>query len=31
VFILVGVGAAFSWTISFAQIPQAILGSVGLA
>ncbi len=30
VFILVGVGAAFSWTISFAQIPQAILGSLGL-
>jgi tripartite ATP-independent transporter DctM subunit len=30
VFILVGAGAAFSWTISFAQIPQAILGSLGL-
>jgi C4-dicarboxylate transporter DctM subunit len=30
VFILVGVGAAFSWTISFAQIPQAILGGLGL-
>jgi tripartite ATP-independent transporter DctM subunit len=30
VFILVGAGAAFSWTISFAQIPQAILGTVGL-
>ncbi len=31
VFILVGAGAAFSWTISFAQIPQAILGALGLA
>ncbi|MEX2631172.1 MAG: TRAP transporter large permease [Tistlia sp.] len=30
VFILVAAGAAFSWTISFAQIPQAILGSIGL-
>jgi tripartite ATP-independent transporter DctM subunit len=30
VFILVGTGAAFSWTISLAQIPQAILGSLGL-
>ena len=30
VFILVAAGAAFSWTISFAQIPQAILGSLGL-
>jgi tripartite ATP-independent transporter DctM subunit len=30
VFILVGAGAAFSWTISFAQIPQAILSAVGL-
>lgn len=30
VFILVGAGAAFSWTISFAQIPQQILGSIGL-
>jgi len=30
VFILVGAGAAFSWTISFAQIPQQILGAVGL-
>jgi C4-dicarboxylate transporter, DctM subunit len=27
VFILVGAGAAFSWVISFAQIPQAILGA----
>jgi tripartite ATP-independent transporter DctM subunit len=31
VFILVGAGAVFSWTISFAQIPQAILGALGLA
>ena len=31
VFILVGAGAAFSWTISFAQIPQEILGALGLA
>lgn len=31
VFILVGAGAAFSWVISFAQIPQAILGAVGVA
>lgn len=30
VFILVGVGAAFSWIISFAQIPQQILGSIGI-
>jgi C4-dicarboxylate transporter, DctM subunit len=30
VFILVGAGAAFSWIISFAQIPQALLGSVGI-
>lgn len=31
VFILVAAGAAFSWTISFAQIPQAIIGGLGLA
>lgn len=31
VFILVAAGAAFSWTISFAQIPQALLGGLGLA
>jgi tripartite ATP-independent transporter DctM subunit len=31
VFILVGAGAAFSWVISFAQIPQEILGAVGVA
>ncbi|MGB1539434.1 MAG: TRAP transporter large permease [Rickettsiales bacterium] len=30
VFILVGAGAAFSWAISFAQIPQAVIGSLGL-
>jgi C4-dicarboxylate transporter, DctM subunit len=30
VFILVGAGAAFSWIISFAQIPQAMLGAVGI-
>jgi C4-dicarboxylate transporter, DctM subunit len=31
VFILVAAGAAFSWAISFAQIPQAIIGGLGLA
>ncbi|MGR3198209.1 MAG: TRAP transporter large permease, partial [Paracoccus sp. (in: a-proteobacteria)] len=30
VFILVGAGAAFSWVISFAQIPQQILGAIGI-
>ena len=30
VFILVAAGAAFSWVISFNQIPQAILGGIGL-
>lgn len=30
VFILVGAGASFSWVISFAQVPQAILGAVGV-
>ena len=30
VFILVGAGAAFSWIISFAQIPQAVLAGVGI-
>jgi len=29
-FILVGFGAAFSWTISFAQIPQAIISGLGV-
>lgn len=31
VFILVGAGAAFSWVISFAQIPQGILNGIGIA
>ena len=31
VFILVGAGAAFSWVISFAQVPQQILSAVGVA
>lgn len=31
VFILVGAGAAFSWVISFAQVPQQILEAVGIA
>jgi C4-dicarboxylate transporter, DctM subunit len=30
VFILVAAGAAFSWIISFAQIPQQLLGGLGL-
>jgi len=30
VFILVAAGAAFSWVISFAQIPQAILEGIGI-
>ena len=30
VFILVGAGAAFAWVLSFAQIPQQILGSLGI-
>lgn len=30
VFILVAVGNGFSWIISFAQIPEAILGAVGV-
>lgn len=30
VFVLVGAGAAFSWVISFAMIPQEIIGSLGL-
>ncbi|WP_404367018.1 TRAP transporter large permease [Marinobacter sp.] len=30
VFILVGVGNGFSWIISFAQIPQALLESAGI-
>ncbi|MDZ7787460.1 MAG: TRAP transporter large permease [Halofilum sp. (in: g-proteobacteria)] len=31
VFILVGAGNAFSWVLSFAQVPQEILGGIGLA
>ncbi|WP_281926522.1 TRAP transporter large permease [Roseibium album] len=30
VFILVGAGASFSWVISFAQVPQQILASIGI-
>lgn len=30
VFILVGAGAAFAWVLSFAQVPQMILGSIGI-
>ena len=30
VFILVGAGAAFAWVLSFAQIPQAVLGGIGI-
>lgn len=30
VFILIGAGSAFSWVISFAMIPQEIIGSLGL-
>lgn len=30
VFILVAAGSAFSWVISFAQIPQAILSGIGI-
>lgn len=30
VFILVGAGAAFAWVLSYAQIPQAILGHIGI-
>jgi C4-dicarboxylate transporter, DctM subunit len=30
VFILVAAGAAFSWIISYAQIPQAVMSSLGL-
>lgn len=31
VFVLVGFGAAFSWAISFAQIPQSIIASMEIA
>jgi len=30
VFILIGAGTAFSYIISFAQIPQAVLGGIGI-
>ena len=30
VFILVGAGAAFSWIISFAQVPQTVLSAIGI-
>jgi C4-dicarboxylate transporter DctM subunit len=31
VFVLVGTGAAFSWIISFAQVPQQMIATLGLA
>ncbi len=31
VFVLIGAGAAFSWIISFAQVPQQILSAIGVA
>lgn len=31
VFVLVGAGAAFSWIISFAQVPQQLIAALGLA
>jgi C4-dicarboxylate transporter DctM subunit len=31
VFVLVGTGAAFSWIISFAQVPQELIATLGLA
>ena len=31
VFILVGAGAAFAWVLSYAQVPQQILGMIGIA
>ncbi len=30
VFVLVGAGAAFSWLLSYAQVPQALIASLGL-
>ena len=30
VFILVGAGAAFAWVLSYAQVPQQILGAIGI-
>jgi C4-dicarboxylate transporter DctM subunit len=31
VFILVGAGAAFAWVLSFAQIPQELLATIGIS
>jgi tripartite ATP-independent transporter DctM subunit len=31
VFILIGVGAAFSWALSYAEVPQALIASLNLA
>jgi C4-dicarboxylate transporter, DctM subunit len=31
VFILVGAGAAFAWVLSYAQVPQQILGMIGIS
>ena len=31
VFILVGAGAAFAWVLSYAQIPQELLGAIGIS
>lgn len=31
VFILVGAGAAFAWVLSYAQVPQQLLGAIGIA
>lgn len=31
VFILVGAGSAFAWVLSFAQIPQELLGAIGIS
>jgi len=30
VFILVGAGAAFAWVLSYAQVPQQLLGMIGI-
>jgi tripartite ATP-independent transporter DctM subunit len=31
VFILVGAGAAFAWVLSYAQVPQQLLGMIGIS
>jgi C4-dicarboxylate transporter DctM subunit len=31
VFILVGAGASFAWVLSYAQIPQELLGTIGIS